>query len=106
MKDEEIRRFIEEVSEDAVVFEDPAFDHSIIGLTTDGRVVYDLDKMVEELSEDDNCSLEDALDFIDYNTLRALSYENFRRGEAPIVIDSFTCEEIEEIRSKYGKHQD
>ena len=96
MRNEEIRNFIEEVSEDAVVF------HSIIGLTTDGRVVYDYDKMVEEMSSDDNISLEEAAEFIDYNTLRALAYENFRRDEAPVVLDSFTCGEIEEIRSKYG----
>lgn len=44
MVNEEIRKFIADVSEDAVVFDNPSFDNSIIALTTDGRVVYDLRK--------------------------------------------------------------
>lgn len=102
MVNEEIRKFIAEVSEDAVVFDDPSFDDSIIALTTDGRVVYDYEKMAEEMSEEDGISIEDAYEFIDYNTLRALSYENFRRDSAPVVIDSYTVGEIEDIRSNYG----
>jgi hypothetical protein len=103
MVDEKIREFIAEVSEDAVVFDDPAFDHSIVGLSTDGRVIYEYDDMVAELAKDDNIEETDAIDFIDYNTLRALSYENFRRENAPVIIDSYTREEIE-ARREYGKH--
>ena len=38
-----------ELPEDAIVFDNMSYDSSIIGVTTDGRVVYDYDKMVEEL---------------------------------------------------------
>ena len=43
---------------------------------------YDYDKMVEWLMKKENFSQEDAIEWIDYNTIRALSY----MGEkAPIV---------------------
>ena len=38
-----------ELPEDAIVFDNMSYDGSIVGVTTDGRVVYDYDKMIEEL---------------------------------------------------------
>ena len=63
-----------ELPEDAIVFDNMSYDGSIVGVTTDGRVVYNYDKMVEELMEDEQCSYEEAADWIDYNTIRALPY--------------------------------
>lgn len=72
-----------ELPEDAIVFDNPSFDRSIAAVTTNGQVVYDYDSMVIELMEDDGISEEEAIDWIEYNTLRALPYA----GEmAPIVI--------------------
>ena len=77
-----------ELDEDAIVFDNPSFDNSIIGVTTDGNVVYDYHKMIIELMEDDGISEQEAIDWIEYNTLRAIPYA----GEmAPVVI--FTFEE-------------
>lgn len=60
-----------------------AYDNSIIGVTTDGRVVYDYDKMVEELMQDEEWNYEEVVEWIDYNTIRSLSYA----GEnAPIIM--------------------
>lgn len=73
---QEVRDFIADISPEAVVFDNPSFDNSIIGLSIGGEVIYDLDKMVEELSKDDDISLEDAYDFIMYNTMRSLNYIN------------------------------
>ena len=74
-----------ELPEDAIVFDNMSYDGSIVGVTTDGRVVYDYDKMVEELMQDENCSYEEAADWIDYNTIRALPYT----GEnGPIIMYS------------------
>lgn len=71
--------------EDAIVFDNMSYDGSIVGVTTDGRVVYDYDKMVEELMEDEQCSYEEAADWIDYNTIRMLPYT----GEnGPIIMFS------------------
>ena len=82
-----------ELDEDAIVFDNPAFDNSIIAVTTNGQAVYDYYKMVAELMEDDGISEQDAIDWIEYNTLRVIPYA----GEmAPIVV--FMLEE-----GLYGK---
>lgn len=33
-----------ELDEDTIVFDNPSFDNSIIGITTDGQAVYDYEK--------------------------------------------------------------
>lgn len=60
--------------EDAIVFENPDFCDAFIGVTPDGQAVYDFDKMVESLSQEDDMSEDDAIEFIEYNTIRALPY--------------------------------
>lgn len=37
----------------AVILENSSFDNSIIGVTLDDKLIYDYDKMIEELMEDD-----------------------------------------------------
>lgn len=77
------QELIDNGHEDVVVFENPDFEGCIIGLSTDERAVYSLAKMVIWYYEKNGCSAEEALEFIEYNTLRALPYiEN-----APIVLD-------------------
>ena len=72
-----------ELGDDAIVFDQPAFDNSIVAVTTDGKAVYDYYKMVSELMKDDEISEEEAIDWIEYNTLRAIPYA----GEmAPVVM--------------------
>lgn len=66
-----VREFL---PDDAIIFDNVAYDNSIIGLTTDGAVVYSYEKMIEEYMEDNECSEEDALDWVEYNTIRSLSY--------------------------------
>lgn len=60
--------------EDAVVFENPDYDSAIIGVDEDDRVIYDFGLMVEHLMEKDGMTYEDAVEFIEYNTIRALPY--------------------------------
>ena len=59
--------------EGAVVFESPDYDGAIVGTTHDDRVVYSFDKMVQCLM-DEGMEYEDAVEFIEYNTLRAIPY--------------------------------
>lgn len=69
--------------EDSVVFENPDYDEAIIGVSHDGRVIYDMDLMVEHLMMHDGMTEMDAVDFIDYNTVRSIPYA----GEcAPIIM--------------------
>ena len=44
---------VEHGYEEAVVFENPDYDEAIIGVDTDGHVIYDFDKMVECLMKED-----------------------------------------------------
>lgn len=63
----------EELPEDAIIFDNKAYDNSIIGVTSDGRVVYDFDLMVAELMKDENWTEYEAVEWIEYNTIWALS---------------------------------
>ena len=69
--------------EGAIILDNSAFDNSIIGVTLDGRLIYDYDKMIEELIKDDGMSFDEAMEWIDYNTIRALPYAG---SGAPIII--------------------
>ena len=60
--------------EDVVVFENPDYDSAIIGVSEGRRAVYDFDKMVKHLVENDGMTEEEAIEFIEYNTIRALPY--------------------------------
>ncbi len=73
----------ERLHETALVFDNPAYDDSIIGQTFDGRAIYDIELMAEELASDDEMTIEEAMDFINYNAIRSLPYA----GEmAPVVV--------------------
>lgn len=67
--------------EDSIVFEAPDYDDAIVGVTDEGQVVYAYDLMVECLVKG-GMSVDDAIEFIDYNTIRALPYA----GENPPII--------------------
>lgn len=60
--------------EDTITLENYSYDDALIGVTHDGRAIYDYDKMVEWLIEHEGMTQEDAVEWIDYNTLRALPY--------------------------------
>ena len=80
---EEFMNHLEEVH--ATILETPSFSSAIVGVTSDDRVVYDYDLMVEDLSEEDNISLWEAQEFIEYNTIRALPYME-ADGKSPIIL--------------------
>lgn len=91
MKDEKFRKALSEMAldhgfEDGVILLDNhAYDKSIVGITEDGRLVYNFEQMVEEFAEDEGCDETEALEWLEYNTLRALPY----MGEhAPIIISA------------------
>lgn len=62
---------------------DYSYDDALIGVSEDDRAIYDYDKMVEWLMEKDNLSSEEAIDWINYNTIRALPYMG---SKAPIIM--------------------
>lgn len=72
--------------DEAVIFDGPDFDEAIVGVTDDGRVIYNYDAMVQTLMERDGTSMEDAIAFIEYNTIRALEYPSLTGDKPPIIM--------------------
>ena len=66
-----------------VVFDNHAYDKSIVGVDTFGRAIYSYDKMIKEFAEDENVDELEAMEWVDYNTVRALSYMGDNR---PIIL--------------------
>ena len=63
-----IHKLRAKLPEDALVFDNFAYDNSIIGTTLDGRVIYCYEKMVEEYMIEEECSYEEAVEWIvDHN---------------------------------------
>ena len=69
--------------EDSIVFENPDYDDAIVGVSEDDRVIYDFDLMVRCLMAEDDMTEPEAIEFIEYNTLRSLP---FAGDGAPIVM--------------------
>ena len=79
-----MKNIIEEYGyEDVVIFSNPSYANAFIGISKDNRAVYDCNKMIDFLIEEEGWSDIEAIEFIEQNTLRALPYyEN-----SPIVMD-------------------
>lgn len=69
--------------EELIIFENPDYDSAIIGISHDDRVVYSFEKMIKCLMEEDKITEEEAIEFIEYNTIRAIPYFG---PNAPIVL--------------------
>lgn len=70
--------------DESIVFENPSYDTAMVGYENGtNRIVYNFDAMVEDLMEQDNIDYEESVEFIEYNTLRALPYMGYL---APIVM--------------------
>lgn len=60
-----------------------SYDDALIGVSHDGRAVYDYEKMIEWLMAEEDFTAEDAMEWIDYNTVRAIPYMG---DDAPIIM--------------------
>lgn len=87
MVEESIRALIRQETADAIIFNNPSYDKSIVGFDTQHRLVYDYHRMIQELMSDEHLTEDEAISFIDYNTLRALPY--IPESVRPIVITRF-----------------
>ena len=63
-----------------------SYDDALIGVTTDNRAVYDYAKMVDWLMRVEQMDMFAAMEWIDYNTIRALQYMG---DDAPIIMYGF-----------------
>ena len=67
--DNENLKYYEEMvhAEDAIKFE--GFDYAIIGVSIDGYYVYEYDTMASILIDDDDMTMGEAYEYLDYNVL-------------------------------------
>lgn len=63
-----------------------SYDDALVGISHDNRAVYDYNKMIEWLVDNEGFTEEDAADWISYNTIRALGYMG---EDAPIILYTF-----------------
>lgn len=78
-------KLLEAGYEDVVILENYSYDDALIGVTEDGRAVYDFDKMVSWLMETEGFTQDEAVEWIEYNTIRALPYAG---PDAPVIMYS------------------
>lgn len=82
--EEDVKNLIEEYEyEDVLIFSNPDYASAFVGISYDNRAVYDYDKMIKYLMDRDGMTDIEAVEFIDYNTIRSLSYYG---DSTPIII--------------------
>ncbi len=87
---DEVKEYLTErfgEDENIIVFENTGYPTAFIGVSFDHgyyRAVYDHELMIESLMVENGMTMEDAMEFIDFNTLRALSYAG---SGGPIVLE-------------------
>lgn len=77
------QRILDAGYEDVIIFSGDSYDDALIGVSEDGRAIYDFDLMVEWLMKQDNMDEISAIEWIEYNTIRSLPYVG---DKAPIVM--------------------
>ena len=70
-------------ADDIVLLKDESYDSALIAVTDDFRAVYSYDKMVEWYMEKNGCTAEEAMEWIDRNTMKDIQYAG---DGAPIVV--------------------
>lgn len=66
-----------------------SYDDALIGVSHNGRAIYDYDKMIEWLMNTEGWDYIDAVEWIEFNTIRALPYMG---EDAPIIMYGFSLE--------------
>ena len=79
---QEVNDYAESCDKTILMFSNPDFASAIIGISSDDRVIYDYDKMIQDLMQTEDLSEVDAIEFINYNTIRSLPYYD----SAPIIL--------------------
>ena len=106
MVNEELRKALANMCEEEglteeeqpLILDNMAYDNSIIGLTEGKRLVYSYEKMIEELMADEGWTYEEAVEWLEYNTLRAIPYMA-SAGLTPIIV----MDGVDSILERYGE---
>ena len=76
---------IKNIKDESILLKNYSYDSAIIGATKEGSVLYDYDLMIQWLQETEDFSYDDAVEWIEYNTLRAIPYM-YNHGIAPTIV--------------------
>lgn len=76
-------RLLEDGYENVKIFMNHSYDNALIGVSNDGKAVYDYEKMIECLINEEGWTDEESVEWIEYNTMRALPYMG---ADAPIIM--------------------
>ena len=74
-------------AEGIVLLKNESYDSALIGVSDDNRAIYSFDKMVEWYMKKNGCTVEEAVEWIEFNTIRALPYMG---ANAPIIVHEFS----------------
>jgi hypothetical protein len=79
----DVKELIEQYDyENVVIFSNPDYASAFVGISENNRAIYDYDEMIEFLVKENGMTGMEAIEFIEYNTIRSLPYfEN-----APIIL--------------------
>lgn len=83
----------DDVLDEIIVLEGDEFADGCIGVSVNNCAVYSYDKLIESLCKHNNWESTDAIEWIEYNTLRALPYMA-SVGNPPIIIYDLPKEDI------------
>lgn len=87
-----LERILDAGYEDVKYLIDYSYDDALIGITVDNRAVYDFDKMVEWLMNNEEFEMDEAIEWIEYNTIRAIPYMG---DGAPIIMYPLSVNTLE-----------
>lgn len=71
-----------------IILEGDEYADGAVGLSNDNHVIYDYNKLVESLMKHNNWSGTEAIEWLEYNTLRAIPYMK-AEGKEPIILINF-----------------
>lgn len=82
MERKDLTEYLESIGEETVVLEPEYLDNAIIGISDDNRLIYGYEQLIDCFSKNEDMTYEEAIEWVDYNTLRALPYMG---AKAPII---------------------
>lgn len=72
---EELREYLEaQGHENTIFFENPSFVKAITGITDSEQLIYDYELMIAAAMEEENWEADEAIEWIEYNTIRSIPY--------------------------------
>lgn len=72
---DELREYLcDQGYEETAFFENPSFVTAITGISDSGQLIYDYNLMIASAMEEEKWDIDEAVDWIEYNTIRSIPY--------------------------------